>query len=50
MEEVQEKGFQLFVGEKCANIDEDEFDGPNDISSEEWELIDNIILYYYLTK
>ena len=50
LEEVQEKGFQLFVGEKCANIDEDEFDGPNDISTEEWEVIDNIILYYYLTK
>lgn len=50
LDEVQEQGFHLFVGEKCADISEDEFDGPNDISTEEWGLIDDIILHYYLKQ
>ena len=45
--EVQQMGFDLFVEDKCADIDEDEFDGPNDLSPEEWENLDDIILYYY---
>mgnify|MGYP003982157611 FL=1 len=45
--EIQEQGFQFFTGDKCANVDEDEFDGPNDLSIEEWETVDEIILYYY---
>ena len=44
---IKQKGFEYFVGEKCADIDEDEFDGPNDLSREEWWDIDYIILYYY---
>jgi len=47
MDEIQEQGFQFFTGDKCANVDEDEFDGPNDLSIEEWETVDEIILYYY---
>ena len=47
--EIQEQGFQFFTGDKCANVDEDEFDGPNDLSIEEWENVDEIILYYYST-
>ena len=46
--EVNEHGFTLFVGDDCANVDEDEFDGLNDLSSDEWETIDDIIMYYYL--
>ena len=46
--EIYKQGFQFFSGDKCANIDEDEFDGPNDLSIEEWETVDEIILYYYL--
>ena len=48
MSEIQEKGFQMFVGEKCANIDEDEFDSENDLNVYEWEQLDDIILYHYL--
>ena len=48
IDEIQEQGFQFFTGDKCANVDEDEFDGPNDLSIEEWETVDEIILYYYL--
>ena len=47
IDEIQEQGFQFFTGDKCANVDEDEFDGPNDLSVEEWETVDEIILYYY---
>ena len=47
IDEIQEQGFQFFTGDKCANVDEDEFDGPNDLSIEEWETVDEIILYYY---
>jgi len=46
--EVNEHGFTLFVGDDCANVDEDEFDGLNDLSIDEWETIDDIIMYYYL--
>jgi hypothetical protein len=49
IDEIQEQGFQFFTGDKCANVDEDEFDGPNDLSIEEWETVDEIILYYYST-
>ena len=49
LDEIQEQGFQFFTGDKCANVDEDEFDGPNDLSIEEWETVDEIILYYYST-
>lgn len=28
------------------SFDEDEFDGPNDLSIEEWETVDEIILYF----
>jgi hypothetical protein len=45
--EIKQNGFQLFVGDKCANIDEDEFDGPNDLSPDEWEGLDDIIIYYF---
>jgi len=45
--EIQKMGFDLFVGDKCADIDEDEFDGPKDLAPEEWENLDDIILYYY---
>jgi len=44
---VNEIGMELFAGDKCADIDEDEFDGPNDLAQEEWALVDDIILYYY---
>ena len=47
IQEIKEQGFHLFVSEKCANIPESEFDGPNDLSIEEWENLDEIILYYY---
>lgn len=47
IDEIKKQGFEFFVGENCANIDEDEFDGPNDLSIEEWELLDDIILCYY---
>ena len=46
--EIKDHGFSLFVGDNCADIDEDEFDGPNDLSIDEWETIDDIIMYYYL--
>ena len=45
--DIKQRGFYLFVGEKCANINEEEFDGPNDLCIYEWEDLDNIILYYY---
>jgi hypothetical protein len=44
---IKQQGFDLFVSKKCANINEEEFDGPNDLSIEEWEDLDEIILYYY---
>jgi hypothetical protein len=47
IDEIKTNGFQYFVGDKCADIDEDEIDGLNDLSIEEWENIDEIILYYY---
>jgi hypothetical protein len=46
--EIKDQGFNFFVGDKCANIDEDEIDGPNDLAIDEWETIDEIIMYYYL--
>ena len=46
-EEIREQAFYMFVGEKCINIDEDEFDGPNDLEPQEWEMIDDIICCYY---
>lgn len=46
--EIRDHGFSLFVSDDCADIDEDEFDGPNDLSIDEWETIDDIIMYYYL--
>ena len=46
--EINDYGMSLFAGDKCADIDEDEFDGPNDLSIDEWETIDDIIMYYYL--
>jgi len=49
LELVQQIGFDIFVGDECADIDEDEFDGPNDLAMEEWEELDDIILYYYKT-
>ena len=45
--EIKQNCFNLFVGDKCANIDEDEFDGPNDLSPDEWEGLDDIIIYYF---
>jgi len=48
--DVKQIGFYLFVGEKCADIDEDEFDGPNDLFMHEWEDLEDIILYYYNHK
>jgi hypothetical protein len=47
IDEIKTNGFQYFVGDKCADIDEDEIDGLNDLSIEEWENVDEIILYYY---
>ena len=44
---ITEQGFNYFVGYMCADIDEDEFDGPNDLSIDEWTQLDDIILYYY---
>jgi hypothetical protein len=44
---IKEHGYNYFVGDMCADIDEDEFDGPNDLEMEEWEKLDDIILYYY---
>jgi len=44
---ITEQGFNYFVGYMCADIDEDEFDGPNDLSVDEWTQLDDIILYYY---
>ena len=49
IDEIKEQGFQFFTGDKCANVDEDEIDGPNDLSIDEWETVDEIILYYYST-
>ena len=46
-EKVVSEGFHLFVGENCANVDEDEFDTENDLNPSEWETLDDIILYYY---
>ena len=46
-EEMREQAFYMFVGEDCANIDEDEFDGPLDLQPQEWETIDDIICCYY---
>ena len=43
---ITEQGFNYFVGYMCADIDEDEFDGPNDLSIDEWTQLDDIILYY----
>ena len=40
-------GGVFIVGYMCADIDEDEFDGPNDLSVDEWTQLDDIILYYY---
>jgi hypothetical protein len=45
---VKDEGFSLFVGDDCANVGEDEFDGPNDLAIDEWETLDDIIMYYYL--
>ena len=46
-DKIVTEGFQLFVSEKCADIDEDEFDTENDLAVDEWETLDDIILYYY---
>ena len=46
-EKIVYEGFHMFVSEKCANIDEDEFDTENDLSPTEWETLDDIILFYY---
>tara|TARA_B100001175_G_C19489306_1_gene631702 strand:- start:1484 stop:2011 length:528 start_codon:yes stop_codon:yes gene_type:complete len=46
-EEIIKNNFHYFVGEKCANIDEDEFDGPNDLDPSEWELLDDILIHYF---
>ena len=46
-EKIVSEGFHLFVGENCANVDEDEFDTENDLNPSEWETLDDIILYYY---
>jgi hypothetical protein len=46
--EVNDHGFTLFVGDNCANVHEDEFDGLTDLSIDEWERLDDIIMYYYL--
>ena len=46
-EKIVSEGFHLFVSDKCANVDEDEFDTENDLAPSEWETLDDIILYYY---
>lgn len=46
-EEIKQQAFDMFVSEKCANVDEDDFDGPDDLDAQEWETIDNIICCYY---
>ena len=45
--QIKHDAFERFVGDECANIDEDEFDGPNDLSPDEWETIDDILIHYY---
>ena len=45
--EINDHGFTLFVRDNCANVDENEFNKLNDLSIDEWETIDDIILYYY---
>lgn len=47
LEEIKKQGFDMFISEKCANIDEDEIDGPNNVNEHDWELIEYIILCYY---
>ena len=47
IDEINEQGFHFFVGDKCANVDEDEIDGKYDLSIDEWEKVDDIILFYY---
>ena len=47
MNQLQHDAFERFVGDKCANIDEDEFDGPDDLSPDEWETVDDILIHYY---
>ena len=45
--QIKHDVFERFVGDDCANIDEDEFDGPDDLSPDEWETIDDILIHYY---
>lgn len=47
LEEIKKQGFDMFISEKCANIDEDEIDGPNNVNENDWVLIEFIILCYY---
>ena len=46
-DKIVTEGFHLFVSDKCADIDENEFDTENDLAVYEWETLDDIILYYY---
>jgi hypothetical protein len=43
-ENVTEYVFQKFVD--TLDVDEDEFDGPNDLEPHEWEIFDMIIVHY----
>jgi len=47
VDEIKEQGYLLLTGDKGANVDEDEIDGPNDLSFSEWMEVDDIIVYYY---
>ena len=47
MDEIKKQGLQMFLGDKCINVNDDNFDGMNDLMHDEWESVNNIILYYY---
>ena len=43
---IAENIFHLFVNK--LDIDEDEFDGPNDLHPSEWILFDMIVIHHYI--
>ena len=46
-DEIKQQCFKIFVSEKCANVNEDEIDGPYDLDTYEWDAVDDIIMCYY---
>ena len=47
LDKIRDYCFSFFTSSRCANIDEDEFDSKNDLDIYTWEIMDDILFYYY---